>query len=846
MRVLIDAAATAPRFLAERTARSVRRFGWEVASPADWRPGVSPVLVVQAGVWWDEAPNIDALELCQVPVFGVRSTQEWRRALSRCGGAMGTLRWWHRRPVEAPKVWFLPAESQNGPIMGVESLWRELGARQIFHFPELDPCWDDRMRLVEAVTSIQIGGAERVALDLAEELRHVGVPTLLVALGAPLRQCYERPWRFFADVSQAPVRLAALQDEALRFGADVLHLHLVKGAAVDELRVAGWPVMLTLHNTREGWAPGITELTADTGNLLVLGCSRKVTRQFQALQTGLPTRCVWNGIRPPAAKPRGDCRARFGINAEALLVVSVANARPQKRLEKMPPVIAELRARGVDAHLIYAGSGTETLADGLSIHSAGLLPDALSLVADADVLLSTSAHEGLSLSQLEALALGTPVVATNVGGASEVPGVFTVPVDADARTFADAVQSATTEVRLPKSFECHAMARRYAWLARRCLTPWHDGEGILLIANNFSVGGAQSSARRLLLELKSRGLRVMAAVVEEDERRPTPGVLALREAGVEVHFLPRAGTVDTADACGWLLECLDARPPRCVVFWNLIASYKVVLADALFETGTRVVDVSPGEMFYTSLERYFETPRTGLPYRSPQEYGGLLDSVVVKYEVEAAVARARLGCNVRVVRNGVDSPATGAISKEKPRGAKFIIGTAARLAAHKRVEDLLDAFALLHARCGSTELWVAGGVDGNQDAYVADLKQRAKGLPVRWLGTLSDLRAFHESCDVFAMISEPAGCPNSSLEAMAAGLPVIATDVGGASEQVIDGETGLLVPPRDAGAMARALESLMDDEALRQRLARAGKAHVAARFSMQQMVEGYLDAFQGN
>jgi glycogen synthase len=71
--------------------------------------------------------------------------------------------------------------------------------------------------------------------------------------------------------------------------------------------------------------------------------------------------------------------------------------------------------------------------------------------------------------------------------------------------------------------------------------------------------------------------------------------------------------------------------------------------------------------------------------------------------------------------------------------------------------------------------------------------------------TLPTRATFLAGLDVFAMISEPSGCPNASLEALAAGVPVIATDVGGAREQVIDGKSGRLVPARDASALANAI-----------------------------------------
>ena len=89
------------------------------------------------------------------------------------------------------------------------------------------------------------------------------------------------------------------------------------------------------------------------------------------------------------------------------------------------------------------------------------------------------------------------------------------------------------------------------------------------------------------------------------------------------------------------------------------------------------------------------------------------------------------------------------------------------------------------------------------------------------------------------MISEPAGCPNASLEAMAAGLPVVATDVGGASEQVIDGLTGRLVPRGDIAALAAALVELGHDAAKRDAMGDAGRARAEARFDARRMVADY-------
>ena len=115
-----------------------------------------------------------------------------------------------------------------------------------------------------------------------------------------------------------------------------------------------------------------------------------------------------------------------------------------------------------------------------------------------------------------------------------------------------------------------------------------------------------------------------------------------------------------------------------------------------------------------------------------------------------------------------------------------MLGTTCRIAPQKKLEELLDALRLALPRmpaCGCV-LKIAGGVEARADDYAAEMRARSADLPVEWLGEMADVRPLLRELDVFVMISEPAGCPNASLEAMAAALPVIATDFGGASEQV--------------------------------------------------------------
>jgi glycosyltransferase involved in cell wall biosynthesis len=107
---------------------------------------------------------------------------------------------------------------------------------------------------------------------------------------------------------------------------------------------------------------------------------------------------------------------------------------------------------------------------------------------------------------------------------------------------------------------------------------------------------------------------------------------------------------------------------------------------------------------------------------------------------------------------------------------------------------------------------------------------------IRFLGERSDVADLLAACDVFVLPSLYEGLPISVLEAMAAARPVIATAIGGTDEVVIDGESGLLVPPAQPNAIASALRRLLDDPALRSRLAATGRARVTSEFSAREMV----------
>jgi glycosyltransferase involved in cell wall biosynthesis len=107
------------------------------------------------------------------------------------------------------------------------------------------------------------------------------------------------------------------------------------------------------------------------------------------------------------------------------------------------------------------------------------------------------------------------------------------------------------------------------------------------------------------------------------------------------------------------------------------------------------------------------------------------------------------------------------------------------------------------------------------------------------VGEVADAAGFLRGLDLFALVAEPAGCPNASLEAMASGLAVVATDVGGMSEQVQDGVTGRLAGRDDEQALGEALLQVARDSDLRRRMGASGRLRARSRFSLSSMVDRY-------
>jgi glycosyltransferase involved in cell wall biosynthesis len=207
-----------------------------------------------------------------------------------------------------------------------------------------------------------------------------------------------------------------------------------------------------------------------------------------------------------------------------------------------------------------------------------------------------------------------------------------------------------------------------------------------------------------------------------------------------------------------------------------------------------------------------------------------------------------------VIRNGVDmarfggAPAADRIRRELglPAAARLIV-VVSRLARLKGIEQFLDAAAALKPRYPDARFLIVGETSPPDPAYLRQLQDlsHAHGLRdvLTFTGLRSDVPAMLGAADVAVMPSLNEALSNVLLESMAAGAPVVATRVGGTPEALIDGETGLLVPPGDSDAIAVAVARLLEDRTLARRLGCAARRLIADRFSVDRMVRATEDLY---
>jgi glycosyltransferase involved in cell wall biosynthesis len=203
---------------------------------------------------------------------------------------------------------------------------------------------------------------------------------------------------------------------------------------------------------------------------------------------------------------------------------------------------------------------------------------------------------------------------------------------------------------------------------------------------------------------------------------------------------------------------------------------------------------------------------------------------------------------IRVIRNGVDlgpfnvAPEPMRIRRQLGlRSDVPLVAVVSRLNRMKGLEHFLESAAIVARRFPDARFLVVGEAPPHDLEYLEELKATTARLGIEdrviFTGLRSDVPALLRCISVAVMPSLNEALSNSLLESMAAGAPTVATRVGGTPEAVVDGETGLLVPPGDVPALSRSILTLLESPTLARRLGAAARRLVEQHFSIDRMAE---------
>lgn len=345
----------------------------------------------------------------------------------------------------------------------------------------------------------------------------------------------------------------------------------------------------------------------------------------------------------------------------------------------------------------------------------------------------------------------------------------------------------------------------------------------------FAIGGLERMVERLTVASKSRGVESLVIAYLGDG----PIRAALEEQGVRTLLLDGGPGLDPE---------LVLRLRSVLRRERIDVLHTHHLGPFVYGGPAAVLAGCPQVHTEHSHELY-DTPRRKL-------VGAIMAPLaeVVAVTPEVSEFRKRFPGRCRVIPNGVPLPADEPSMRARGRallGAdqnSFVVGCAARLSAEKNHSGLLEAFAQL-LRDEPRSLLACAGDGPLGDALRAEAEGAGLSERVRWLGPVENMRQFYSALDVCVLNSTREGLPLALLEAMSFGIPVVATDVGGVGELLVE-EAGLLVPPQAPEVLARALKSLVAQPELAKKLGRNGKARIRQSYSIDEMVDCYVDLYR--
>ncbi len=278
--------------------------------------------------------------------------------------------------------------------------------------------------------------------------------------------------------------------------------------------------------------------------------------------------------------------------------------------------------------------------------------------------------------------------------------------------------------------------------------------------------------------------------------------------------------------------------PNVINAWNWYAWPDTVLA--------RLISRAKAPLVF-SFHGYDFVGRMPLRRRlASRVLAGITDRIMTVSKASQRILAADIGVSAQridVIPNGVDTVAFSPVADDKMPKGRLVVGTVGSLKPIKNQSMLIRAVVGLVESGLYVELRIVG--DGTDADRLTELVRSLRAEPfIHLLGLQDDIPAFLRGLNVFVLPSDTEAHPIALLEAMACGLPCVATRVGGVPEILREGEVGILIEPRDQTALEQALTELIEQPVLRSELGKAARVRVCERYSKEQMVDAYANMYR--
>jgi glycosyltransferase involved in cell wall biosynthesis len=719
--------------------------------------------------------------------------------------------------------------------------------------------------------SLAMGGAERSVVETLQGLSKSPATAKLFVMNdvKPAYDCegiaHTKVYRLQGMDLETKLRTVAF--ETLASPTPVVFTHMVHAQHLRPLWRLGVFTIPVIQNSRPSWqdepsafndpqVPFVVAVSEDVAEQLrAAGCPKPVIALRHELQR-------WFTAEELQAQRR-KIRELHAVPDNTLLIGMVGEFKSQKAYTRAVRVLAEIRQHQ-NAKLMILGGWDHHWGNGRAAFTAackqaldlGVMPDLLTpgpvkdvgpYYAAFDVFLNTSIYEGLSVAALEAVNAGCLIVSADAGGNREClpPDAVIVRDSSDISAYVSGIAQVLSKghrlVPAPPP-DLDLVPRLWSMLGQYGVSDLfpenQNKDGVLFLSDNLNLGGAPRSLVNLLCGLPRDG-RTWLGVLHSINHQAF--LDELESAGVPVFSLRSAsGYLDHVEQ---ILAMVRRTGAGTVVFWNVNARVKLLLAKVLAQARIKLIDVSPGPWLFEDMDQQIDFQRR-ITFYAPA-YFERLDHFVSKYKGGYPPGLALPARKLSVIPNGVP-PMTGnaQAGKHLKRGKdrEFLIGTCCRIMPSKRIDYFVSMLAELNQLLPGVKMTLVGAAHPQYEDYWRSIQKLIRELGVtnlHFAGPQADVASYLRQFEVFIMLGTDHGCPNASLEAMSAGLPIVAARHGGTREQVIPGVNGFLVSDQNPKEMARRVRTLLLNPAMRRKFGQAGRKIVNQKFSMDLMVERY-------